>query len=44
MVHSALLSLVGPGLFLGFCLGLTGCSRRFAEEAPGKAAPTVTVS
>jgi RND family efflux transporter MFP subunit len=43
MVRTALMSLVGPGLFFGACLGLTGCSRTTAE-APGKQPPTVTVS
>jgi len=43
MVRTALMSLVGLGLFLGSCLGLTGCSRAPAE-APGKGPPTVTVS
>src|SRR5260370_28733947 len=43
MVRTALMSLVGLGLFLGSCLGLTGCSGT-PEEAPGKHPPTVTVS
>jgi RND family efflux transporter MFP subunit len=43
MVRTAVMALVGLGLFLGSCLGLTGCSRT-PEEAPGKHAPTVTVS
>lgn len=43
MVRTALLSLVGLGLFFGSCIGLTGCSRT-PEEAPGKRPPTVTVS
>jgi multidrug efflux system membrane fusion protein len=37
------MSRVGLGLFLGSCLGLTGCSGT-PEEAPGKAPLTVTVS
>jgi multidrug efflux system membrane fusion protein len=43
MVRTALLSRVGFGLFLGSCLGLTGCSHT-PEGAPGKQPPTVTVS
>jgi RND family efflux transporter MFP subunit len=43
MDRTALVSLVGLGLLLGSCLGLTGCSGA-AEEAPGKQPPTVTVS
>jgi RND family efflux transporter MFP subunit len=43
MVRTPLISLVGLGLFLGSCLGLTGCSRT-PEEAPGQQPPTVTVS
>ena len=43
MVRTALMPLVGLGLFLGSCLGLTGCSHT-PEEAAGKHLPTVTVS
>jgi RND family efflux transporter MFP subunit len=43
MVRTALLPLVGFGLFLGPCLGLTGCSHAPAD-APGKSPPAVTVS
>jgi membrane fusion protein, multidrug efflux system len=43
MVRTALMSLVGLGLLLGSCLGLTGCSPA-PQEAPGKQPPTVTVS
>jgi RND family efflux transporter MFP subunit len=43
MVRTALLLLVGLGLFLGSCLVFTGCSRT-PEEGPGKQPPTVTVS
>jgi multidrug efflux system membrane fusion protein len=37
------MALVGLGLFLGACLGLSGCSQAPSEEA-GKSPPTVTVS
>jgi RND family efflux transporter MFP subunit len=43
MVRSTPLSVVGYGLFLGSCLGLTGCSHT-SEAGPGKQPPTVTVS
>ena len=43
MVRTALMPLAGLGLFLGSCLGLTGCSHT-PEEAQGKRPPTVTVS
>src|SRR5438105_817169 len=38
-----LLPLVSLGLFLGSCLGLSGCSHT-SEEGPGKQPPKVTVS
>jgi RND family efflux transporter MFP subunit len=43
MARITLLSLMGFGLFLGSCLGLTGCSYT-SEAGPGKQPPTVTVS
>jgi multidrug efflux system membrane fusion protein len=43
MVCTTRIPLVGFGLFLGSCLGLTGCSHT-PEEAPGKHLPAVTVS
>src|SRR5437016_2706431 len=43
MVRTALMSVVGLGLFLGSGLALIGCSRTPAE-APEKHPPTVTVS
>src|ERR1700738_4784996 len=43
MVRTALMPLVGFGLFLGSCFGLTGCSNA-PEGAPGKGPQEVTVS
>src|ERR1700730_15605107 len=43
MVRIMLLPLVSLGVFLGSCLGLSGCSHT-SEEAPGKGPPAVTVS
>jgi membrane fusion protein, multidrug efflux system len=43
MVRTTPLPFVGLALFLGFCLGLAGCSGT-PEEAPGKYPPAVTVS
>ena len=43
MVRTALIPLVGLGLFLGPCFGLAGCSHAPAD-APEKSPPTVTVS
>jgi RND family efflux transporter MFP subunit len=43
MLRAARLPLVGLGLFLGYCLGLAGCSQA-PDGAPGKGPPTVTVS
>ncbi len=43
MVRIARMPLVGPGLLLGSCLALTGCSNAPSEEA-GKKPPAVTVS
>ena len=42
MVRTALMPLVGFGLFLGSCFGLTGCAQ--APSEAGKSPTTVTVS
>jgi RND family efflux transporter MFP subunit len=43
MIRIARMPLVGLGLLLGSCLGLSGCSQS-PGGAPGRPAPTVTVS